>query len=205
MHQQEQGEENQTGKSHKKIFILSTNVIPVTLPDLSPALFWPPPEPLKYPSHVIYSKPAAALLRLSPCPLSLSLPSPADWIIEHWTEDSWKDWLPERSGGPMLNTNLQKLWEKATNSSIFTVSSHRRTLWEEEGEGCRARMPAWTYRWSEVVAAPECWSEISNNGGVTVVHCFLKPLKGNCFIFKPGPYGSMFWCVNDSTVLEPVQ
>lgn len=55
-----------------------------------------------------------------------------DWIIEQWTEDSWKDWLPERSGGPMLNTNLQKLWEKATNSSIFTVSSHRCVLREGE-------------------------------------------------------------------------
>ena len=120
----------------------------------------------------------------SPCPLGLSPPSPADWIIERWTEDSWKDWLPERSRRPTPNTNLQKLWEKATNSSIFTVSSHRCVLWEEEGEGCRAWMPAWTYRWSEVAAAPECWSDVSNNSGVTVVHCFSKTLKGELFYFS---------------------
>lgn len=33
----------------------------------------------------------------------------------------------------MLNTILQKLWEKATKSSIFTVSSHHCTLREPEG------------------------------------------------------------------------
>lgn len=60
-----------------------------------------------------------------------------DWIIEQRTEDSRKDWLPERSRGPMLNKNPQKLWEKARSSSIFTVSSHLCTL----GEG-----RSWTLR-----------------------------------------------------------
>lgn len=103
--------------------------------DLSPVCLSPPPEMIKYLLYVIYSKPVAS-------PLHPSLPSwpviaisgvELDWIIEQWTEDSWKDWLPERSRGLMLNTNLQKLWKKATNSSIFTVSSHHCTLREEEG------------------------------------------------------------------------
>lgn len=102
-------------------------------------------------SHIMQFTVSRWLLPSIPTPASQPVVSVSsvepNWIIEQWTEDSWKDWLPEHSRGPMLNTKSPETVRES--KKLIHIYCLITSPYAGGGKKPNASIQVQTWRWSK--------------------------------------------------------